>query len=206
MTLEEKLQQIAIKVVDEVRVFYEFLSSEAKINPMQVYSKVNGMKNSIENDKYLLGEYIIKVREGLEDEDLYMSILRNLEKIAQNLDAATYRISVLLARNSKLDDIVTKLMITMSEKIIVSLTHLIQALRLLSINAKKSIEEAKNIIKIEEDVDELYRNLELQLFEKNQEDLVYVMLMKDVADRLEDSEDLIRDSATYVTYIAFGRT
>lgn len=31
------------------------------------------------------------------------------------------------------------------------------------------------------------------------------MLMKDVADRLEDSEDMIRDSATSITYIAFGR-
>ncbi|ARM75783.1 phosphate transport regulator [Acidianus manzaensis] len=205
LTLEERLQQISIKVVDEVRVTYEFLSSSNKLNPMQVYAKVNGIKNSIENEKYLLGEYIIKIKEGLEDKDLYMEILDNLEKIAQNIDAATYRISVLLTRDSKLDEVLNKVLITMCEKIIASITHLIEAFKELSINTKKTIEEARNIIKLEEDVDDLYRNLELKLFEKNYDDLVYVMLMKDIADRLEDSEDMIRDSANSITYIAFGR-
>lgn len=206
MTLEERLQQISIKIMDEIRVLYEFISTENKVNPMQIYAKINGIKNNVENEKYLLGEYMVKIKEGLEDKDLYMGILENLEKIAQNFDAATYRISVLLTRNSRIDDVISKLIITMCEKIIVSLTHLIQALRTLSTNAKKSVEEARNIMKLEEDVDDLYRNLELKLFEKNYDDLVYVMLMKDIADRLEDSEDLIRDSATYITYIAFGRS
>lgn len=206
ITLEEKLQQISIKIIDEVRVLYEFINSENKINPMQVYAKVNGIKNNVENEKYLLGEYIIKIKEGLDDKDLYMGILDNLEKIAQNLDAATYRISVLIARNSKIDDIVNKLIITMCEKIIASLAHLIEGFKVLSINAKKSADEARSIMKLEEDVDDLYRNLELKLFEKNYDDLAYIMLMKDIADRLEDSEDLVRDSANYITYIAFGRS
>ncbi|MEM0113543.1 MAG: phosphate transport regulator, partial [Metallosphaera sp.] len=80
-----------------------------------------------------------------------------------------------------------------------------ESLRLLSINAQKSVESARNIMKLEEEVDDLYRSLELKLFEKKYEDLIYVMLMKDIADRLEDSEDMIRDSATSITYIAFGR-
>ncbi|AWR97143.1 DUF47 family protein [Acidianus sulfidivorans JP7] len=205
LTLEEKLQQISIKVVDEIRALYEYLSLDDKINPMQIYAKVNGIKNSVENEKYLLGEYIIKIKEGLEDKDLYMSVLDNLEKIAQNIDAATYRISVLLTRNSKLDDLLNKVLITMCEKIIASLTHLIETFKFLSSNTKKSIEEARNVIKLEEDVDDLYRNLELKLFERKYDDLVYVMLMKDIADRLEDSEDLIRDSANSITYIAFSR-
>jgi len=48
-------------------------------------------KNDIEVSKYRLGEYIFKIREGLLDKDLYIEILNNLEKVAQNLDAATYR-------------------------------------------------------------------------------------------------------------------
>lgn len=207
ITLEEKLQQITVKLIDETRALYEFLTvDDNKINPMQIYAKINGIKDSVENEKYLTGEYIIKVREGLDYVDLYIDILNNLEKIAQNIDAATYRLSVLLTRSSKIDNIMHGLIVVMCEKILASLTHLIESIKTLSSNAKKSIESARNILKLEEDVDDLYRNIELKLFEKPHDDLVYVMLMKDIADRLEDSEDLIRDSANSITYIAFSRT
>ncbi|MCY0874269.1 DUF47 family protein [Acidianus infernus] len=207
ITLEEKLQQITVKLIDETRALYEFLTvDDNKINPMQIYAKINGIKDSVENEKYLTGEYIMKVREGLDYVDLYIDILNNLEKIAQNIDAATYRLSVLLTRSSKIDNIMHGLIVVMCEKILASLTHLIESIKTLSSNAKKSIESARNILKLEEDVDDLYRNIELKLFEKPHDDLVYVMLMKDIADRLEDSEDLIRDSANSITYIAFSRT
>ncbi len=206
MTLEEKLQQVTVKLIDEARALYEFITTDNNVNPMQIYTKINSIKDSIENEKYLTGEYIIKIREGLDYVDLYIDILNNLEKIAQNIDAATYRLSVLLTRSTKIDNVMHSLIVVMCEKILASLTHLIESIKTLSVNAKKSIESARNILKLEEDVDDLYRNVELKLFEKPHEDLVYVMLMKDIADRLEDSEDLIRDSANSITYIAFSRT
>jgi len=204
LTLEEKLQQISLKLVDEIRAFYEFLTIKSQ-NPMQLYAKIDGIKNSVENEKYLLGEYIIKIKEGLDDKDLYINILDRLEKISQNLDAGAYRLSVLRTRNTEIDNLTYKLIIVMSEKILASLTHLIESIKSLSTDAKKSIDSARNILKLEEEVDDLYRNVELKLFERKYEDLIYIMLMKDIVDRLEDSEDLIRDSANDITYIAFGR-
>ncbi|AWR94559.1 DUF47 family protein [Acidianus brierleyi] len=204
LTLEEKLQQISLKLIDEIRAFYEFLTVKSQ-NPMQLYAKIDGIKNSVENEKYLLGEYIIKIKEGLDDKDLYINILDRLEKISQNLDAGAYRLSVLRTRNTEIDNLTYKLIIIISEKILASLTHLIESIKSLSTDAKKSIDSARNILKLEEEVDDLYRNVELKLFERKYEDLIYVMLMKDIVDRLEDSEDLIRDSANDITYIAFGR-
>ncbi|WP_238024767.1 MULTISPECIES: phosphate transport regulator [Metallosphaera] len=205
MNLEERLQQISLKVIDQVRILYELMKSEDNVTPMQVYSKINGIKNSVETDKFMLGEYIIRVKEGIQDKDLYIDVLNNLEKISQNLDAASYRLSVLISRGTQIDELMYKLITIIAEKLLASLMHLVESLRLLSVNAQKSVEAARNIIKLEEEVDDLYRSLELKLFEKKYDDLIYVMLMKDVADRLEDSEDMVRDSATSITYIAFGR-
>ncbi|ABP96354.1 MULTISPECIES: hypothetical protein [Metallosphaera] len=205
MNLEERLQQISLKVIDQVRILYELMKSEDNVTPMQVYSKINGIKNSVETDKFMLGEYIIRVKEGIQDKELYIDILNNLEKISQNLDAASYRLSVLISRGTQIDELMYKLITVIAEKLLASLMHLVESLRLLSVNAQKSVEAARNIIKLEEEVDDLYRSLELKLFEKKYDDLIYVMLMKDVADRLEDSEDMVRDSATSITYIAFGR-
>ncbi|AOL15961.1 phosphate transport regulator [Sulfolobus sp. A20] len=207
IAIEEQLQQISLKILDEVRTLYELLSNMANsnLNYMQVYAKINGIKNEVESNKYRLGEYIFKIREGLLDKDLYVEILNNLEKIGQNIDSASYRLSVLLSKNSNLDSIIYKLLVVMCEKIITSFTHFIEALRLLSVNPKNSLENAKNVVKIEQEVDDLYRSLELVLFEKNIDNFLHIMLLKDVADRLEDSEDLLKVSADDITYIAYER-
>ncbi|MEM3225795.1 MAG: phosphate transport regulator, partial [Saccharolobus sp.] len=83
LTIEEQLQQISLKLLDEVRVLYELISNnDSNLNYMQIYSKIDGIKNDIENSKYRLGEYIFKIREGLLDKDIYVRILNNLEKIS----------------------------------------------------------------------------------------------------------------------------
>jgi hypothetical protein len=205
LAIEEQLQQISLKLLDETRVLYEFLSNNNNVNAMQIYSKVNGIKNDIEVGKYRLGEYIFKIREGLLDKDLYIEILNNLEKVAQNLDAATYRLSVMLSKQMNIDDVINRLLIVICEKIITSITYFIEALRLLSINPKNSYENARNVIKLEQEIDELYRSLELTLFERKLVDFSYIMLLKDIADRLEDSEDLLKSSADNITYIAYER-
>lgn len=58
MNLEERLQQISLKVIDQVRILYELMKSEDNVTPMQVYSKINGIKNSVETDKFMLGSIL----------------------------------------------------------------------------------------------------------------------------------------------------
>ncbi len=117
MNLEERLQQISLKVIDQVRTLYELMKSGEAATPMQVYSKINGIKNSVEMDKFMLGEYIIRIKEGIQDKDLYIDVLNNLEKISQNLDAASYRLSVLISRGTQIDELLYKLITIIAEKI-----------------------------------------------------------------------------------------
>ncbi|BBG26983.1 phosphate transport regulator [Sulfuracidifex tepidarius] len=207
LTIEEQLQQICTKVLDEMRILYELMTNEnLSVNPLQVYSKISSVKDDVEISKYKLGEYIIRVREAIQDGDLYLEILNNLEKSAQNIDAAGYRYSVILSRGNKMDGVTYRLLVVMVEKLMASMTQLSESIRLLSVNPSKSLESSKAIVKMEEEVDELYRSFELKLYEKSGNDLVYIMLAKDVADRLEDSEDLLKVSSDTLTYLAFERS
>ncbi len=207
LTIEEQIQQICSKVLDEMRILFELMTSKTLGgNPLQVYSKINSVKDDVEMAKYKLGEYIMRVREALQDVDLYLDIINNLEKSAQNIDAAGYRYSVMLSREIKIDDVIYRLLVVMAEKLMASITQLSESIRLLSVNPNKSLESSKAIVKMEEEVDELYRSFELKLYEKGNNDLVFMMLAKDVADRLEDSEDLMKVSSDTVSYLAFERS
>lgn len=203
VSIEEQVQNLLNDIIDQLRLLYQQFT-ENNVNNMQVYSKIDGLKTNVENSKYKLGEYIIKVKEGIETAGLYLDILNYLEKISQNLSAVSYRYSVLQTRSKIEDNIIQSLLVTMLEKLIAAASSALESFRLLSINSKKSAEKARNIIKIEEEVDDLYRNFELKLFERNYE-LVFMMLIKDIGDRMEDCADLFRDAANEILYISYIR-
>lgn len=203
VSIEEQVQNLLNDIIDQLRLLYQQFT-ENNVNNMQVYSKIDGLKTNVENSKYKLGEYIIKVKEGIETAGLYLDILNYLEKISQNLSAVSYRYSVLQTRSKIEDNTIQSLLVTMLEKLIAAASSALESFRLLSINSKKSAEKARNIIKIEEEVDDLYRNFELKLFERNYE-LVFMMLIKDIGDRMEDCADLFRDAANEILYISYIR-
>jgi len=203
LNIEEQIQNILNNIIDQLRLLYQQFT-ENNVNYMQIYSRINGIKSTVEDSKYKLGEYIIKVKEGIQTGTLYLDILNYIEKISQNLSAVSYRYSVLQTRSKIEENTIQSLLVTMIEKLIAAASNALESFRLLSINSKKSAEKARNIIKIEEEVDDLYRNFELKVFDKNYE-LIFVMLTKDIGDRLEDCADLFRDIASNILYISYIR-
>jgi uncharacterized protein Yka (UPF0111/DUF47 family) len=204
LNIEEQIQNISNLILDQLRILYQQFT-EQNVNNMQAYSKIDGIKSSVEDMKYKAGEYVLKVSEGLINSGLYLEILTQLEKVSQNLSAASYRYSVLTNKVKIVDQILQNLATLMVEKLIAAITNIMEAVRLLSINAKKASEKARNVVKIEEEIDDLYRNFELKLFEKENIEMTFLMLSKDIADRLEDCADLLRDVANNILYISFLR-
>ncbi|BBD71790.1 phosphate transport regulator [Sulfodiicoccus acidiphilus] len=208
MNIEEQIQRTANLLLDEVRLFYEMLSKvpDGQQKAMQSYSKIFGVKNAVEESKHRTMEYIVRVGPSLMERDLYIDLLNYIEETSQDIDAAAYRLATLIARNVNIGPSFHGLLTRITEKAIASLTHFLEGLRMISVNVKIAIENAITISKIEEEVDELYRDLELQLFDKKADDLVYLMLMKDITDRLEDAVDLMKSAADDMRYIAIQRT
>lgn len=201
VSIEEQLQYIANQILDQLRILYQQFT-ENNANHTQVYSKIDGIKSSVEDLKYKLGEYIFRVAEGINNKELYLDILSDFEKISQNISAASYRFGVLNNVIKVYDNVLQNLSITITEKLIAALMNTIEAIRLLSVSSKKASEKARNVIKIEEEVDDLYRNFEVKLFEREQSGIAYILLTKDVADRLEDCADLLRNVANSILYIS----
>ncbi len=82
---------------------------------------------------------------------------------------------------------------------------LLEGFRMLSVNPTKTVEHLRQVKALEEDVDDIYRNSELKLFEHSA-DLLTTMLLKDVFDRLEDSSDAMLRVANSLYYISYLRS
>ena len=170
-----------------------------------LYEKTRFSKNQTEELKDKALEYLISVSAGLVSKDMYWYVIVGLDKISQNLDGAAYRLFVLATKKMDVGDDLSKDIKTFAEMIKKEFDQLASAIRMLGINPKNSVEEARNIVKTEEDIDTAYRDLEFKLFEKYSSDIPRLMVLKEIVDLLEETADLIRSTAEYVKFIALHK-
>ncbi len=169
------------------------------------YVKARHMKNQTEELKDKAMEYLVRVSTSLLYKDAYRYVLVDLDKMSQNLDAIAYRLYLLADRGYTVDEGVAVDIKSFMNKIRNQLSVLTTAIEMLGINPKKSLEEAERIIRMEEDADQSYRELELKIFEEYAEKLPLLLVLKEIVDLLEETSDLARDAADNLKYIALHK-
>ena len=202
INIDEQLFTMLNNLIDGIRVVREQIESKGSGN---AFAKVNGLKNANESINMNLANYLVKVKGGLEAYDLYIEIGRLIEKASQNLSAISYRLSLIFMRDKDLGDALNMLLMSMVEMVIQQAMALSNAVKMLSISPSKVEEITRNVMKLEEDVDDIYRNSEVKAFEANK-DLIVTMLLKDVIDRVEDTADLMREIAADLNLVSYLRS
>ena len=202
INIDEQLFLMLNNLIDGIRVVREQVESKGSGN---AFAKVNGLKNANESINMKLANYLVKVKGGLEAYDLYIEIGRLIEKASQNLSAISYRLSLIFMREKDLGDALNMLLTSMIEMVIQQAMALSNAVKMLSISPSKVEEITRNVMKLEEDVDDIYRNSEVKVFEANK-DLIVTMLLKDVIDRVEDTADLMREIAADLNLVSYLRS
>jgi uncharacterized protein Yka (UPF0111/DUF47 family) len=202
INIDERFIEMANNILDSIRTIREAVANGSVGN---TYPKVNAIKDSVEKANFELGSYLVKLKEALEAYDLYMSVGSDLERVAQNLSAAAYRIAIVMSKGYQMPEVIKVLLTTMLEKLISQAMTLLEGFRMLSVNPTKTVEYLRQVKALEEDVDDIYRNSELKLFEHSA-DLLNTMLLKDVFDRLEDSSDAMLRVANSLYYISYLRS
>ncbi len=208
MNVTELIQDLVRQVSDSVREAFAIFKnlSEGRFELVKASEeKVRNLKINAEEKRQRIMEYLVRVSPTLYNKDLFMYIASDVERIAQLMNGAVERMAM-LAKKKKLPLKETaNLLSEMVEKIIEEYEALLAATRMLLINPKKSIEDAHSAVKIEDEIDSLYRNLELHLYETYTDDLVTLMLLKEIIDMFEDTADKIRSAADNVKYIALHK-
>ena len=208
LNLIEMLKNVARQAEDtytEVNgIVVSFLNKQLDVVKTH-YVRARHMKNQTEELKDKAMEYLVRVSTSLLYKDVYRYVLIDLDKMSQNLDAIAYRLYLLADRGYTVDEGVATDIRGFMDKIREQLSVLTTAIEMLGINPKKSLEEAERIIRMEEDADQSYRELELKIFEEYNEKIPLLLVLKEVVDLLEETSDLARDAADNIKYIALHK-
>jgi len=205
--IAEQVRTLCKLLVDEyvyVKDLFKLFANHMYTAVESEYPKVRNSKESLENTTDKAMEYLVRVGIGLGFKDIYASIMQEINRAAELLDTAAYKLVILSKLRSELSDKVSALIERILENIKLSLEKLDTIASLFLVNPKKAIEISFDISKIESSIDELYRDMNISLVTdvKSEKDLI---ILKDIADVLEDIADVIKRVATYIRYISLHR-
>ncbi len=206
MSLAEQLLALARNVSDALRdsmsAVNDFVGGDYEAVRQRAV-KVRGYKNGAERVKDNIMYYLARLSYLLPLSDVYRQVVLQLDRIAQNSDAVAYRLSVLVSEASpRLSKSFGTKLSEMAKLVNLEYETLLSAVRLLQENPRRSIDEARKAMSLEEEVDQKYRELEIDVIREMKEDMVALMLMREVIDLVEDTADVIKDAAENILFLA----
>lgn len=171
----------------------------------RVHSKVKENKEVVESMKEDALSYLARLGDILSTSSLYRSVFLSLTRIAQLMEGVAYR-AYLATSNSRIDSpVISELVTKLSNTIIEEYSKLESSIQLLGSNPRRSYEETQVILRLEDEADDLYRQLSFTMYKTLHNNLVGLMLMRDIVEMMEDIADLIRDASEDVKFLALHK-
>ncbi|MEM2006334.1 MAG: hypothetical protein QW154_01645 [Sulfolobales archaeon] len=199
----EQLMGIYRLMSDEIRELNTMIRETDLTQSLLIekrYDKVRKLKNDIESASMSLMEYFIKVSEYISSRELYVMVIDETMRIAEDLEAAAYRIFLVNKLEGKIPDKIYVIISEVSKKIMSLIDMLSDMIR--NVDNNKVIKEMfSEAVKVEDSIDELYREGGLECL-KISGDFVGASILKEALDKLEDSADIAKRVATYIWFLS----
>ncbi|MCI4396460.1 MAG: DUF47 family protein [Thermoprotei archaeon] len=205
MNLSEQLQKILSVIDVEGKRLEEIILSmnEGKFELVKKgYEYVKQLKDEAQRLKENTMEYVVRTSPALLTKELYMFSLSHLDRLIQLMDSITYRLTILAQSGLELDSDIKSRIVEMTNKTLSMVGDLFMEAKLLSLNARKILEFHEVINQKEDDIDQIYRSITLEVIKKYSKDVFSLMILKEIVDLVEDLADVIREASHDFKYLA----
>ena len=209
INLAEQLNGLARSVEDIVVMLsdvIEYLTKGDTSAVGSVYNKVRGSKEKVEALKDEALSYLVRIGPLLWTANIYRDSFIGLARIATNVDGIAYRASLMLENGLlQLPPKITDGLREITSVFIDQYKSLSYAIRLLMDNPRKAYESTTRVFNLEEEIDQRYRQISLDLYKMLKDEVVALLLLKDLTELLEDTADLVRDVEENVKFLSLYR-
>ncbi|MEM0380883.1 MAG: DUF47 family protein [Desulfurococcaceae archaeon] len=208
MNIFESIASMTRIVEDAFRVFNELVDNfdREDIDFTKLYNKIYEPKTRVEEHKIMLMEYLARLGEAIDYKQYYVSLTLSLERLVQLLDGASYRIMLLKKNYKTVNKIVNEYLKQMKDVINEQFKNFTSGLKTIAKEPRKTISFINEISKLENKADEIYREATFNLYTKFSNDILLLMMLRDILDFVEDTSDLLRKIGEELRYLALNRT
>ena len=209
-SLSEQLIGLARRVEDVVLMLpdlIKYLGEGDTYSIISLYHRIRGEKERVESFKDEALSYLARLGTLLNTVNIYKDSFISLSRIATNIDGIAYRAMIMLENG----------LLRLPPKIITNLSEIVKvfvdqyrslsySIQMLLEDPRKSYEAATKVFSLEEEIDQRYRQTNIDLYKVLKDEVVALLLLRDLTELLEDTADIVRDIAENVRFLSLYRT
>lgn len=189
----------------ELQSLLKELDDLNKAGVEKIYGRIRLIKDEIEEGATNLFEYVVRVSPALPMENLYVGIVQNIIRLSEHGEAAANRALLLATKGfEKMSDNMYIYLDSVIRRITEMISVVIDMLnKLRSSKAVKELYQKETTL--ENNVDEIYRELGLEIIKCYSNDVGALLLLKELADKLEDTADILKKVGSDLRLISLHR-
>ena len=186
----------------ELATLYQYLLKGKSKEVRTCIENIRTAENDVESYRRALTRELAEIGTMMMNREDLLKTAYDIEEISGYASGIAFRFSMLrptALKKTKISKEFTELL-SMSVDLIQNLNEMV---RLLSVNPATALEKLNVIQKIEKETDDKYRILVSMIF-KQVKTIKDVMILKDIAERVDDMTDRCLRAADSITIVALG--
>ncbi|MCY0868706.1 MAG: DUF47 domain-containing protein [Desulfurococcus sp.] len=207
LTAMEQLSNMVLLIREQVSMLASMLEHYGgDSNLEETYEEMRLNKHKGEEMKIMLMEYLVRNSEVMMYSRSYIEMVRVADRFIQHADSVAYRLLVAYKNNVKINSHLLETLRSMIQDIRQQVELARSAFAKLPSYPRKAIEDVEGILKLEEDVDRIFRESIFKVYEEYSSSVSGLMVLKDLIEYVEELSDLLKYLGEEIRYLALVKT
>jgi predicted phosphate transport protein (TIGR00153 family) len=193
------------KVLDltrKVPQMVDYFMKNEKDKATQLFNEVTGSEAEVDHARRLVSQELAEIGAILLSREDFLRFTNLTSEIADFSEGITFRLVEIMQHNWNVPMDIKKDLLKLSEAVFETVLKLREMVMALNYGSTKTMEKAKEVEIAEQNVDAIYRELEIKLL-GSKVDFPALILLRDVLQLLEDSADKAEDAADAARILSF---
>ncbi|MGD0978452.1 MAG: DUF47 family protein [Candidatus Bathyarchaeia archaeon] len=193
------------KVLDltrKVPQMIDYFMKNDKDRATQLFNEVTGGEAEVDKARRLVSQELAEIGAILLSREDFLRFTNLTSEIADFSEGIAFRLVEIMQHNWNVPMDIKKDLLKLSEAVFETVLKLRDMVMALNYGSTKTMEKARDVEIAEQNVDALYRDLEIKLL-GSKVDFPALILMRDVLQLLEDSADKAEDASDAARILSF---
>lgn len=194
------------KVLETVRELANMVSefSEEKFQNIEDhFYQIKKLKLEASTQKQILLDELAETGRLLLNKEDFLRLAVQISEIIDYCEGAAYRINYIVSKKPTISDTIRIGFFNLSKNVLKTVMNLRETIFALNYDSSKTINMAKNVEIAEYAVDEIFREIEVNIIDAEM-DLGTTLILLDLANTLEDIADKAEDASDSTRILALG--
>ena len=193
------------KVLDltrKVPQMIDYFMKNDKDRATQLFNEVTGSEAEVDKARRLVSQELAEIGAILLSREDFLRFTNLTSEIADFSEGIAFRLVEIMQHNWNVPMDIKKDLLKLSEAVFETVLKLREMAMALNYGSTKTMEKARDVEVAEQNVDVLYRELEIKLL-GSKVDFPALILLRDVLQLLEDSADKAEDASDAARILSF---